>query len=186
MEGLPQHPGPVGLLLLVVGLVAGAFYAWSIRGSLRSDVGGSASVGRIALVLVATTLGAAPFVAWRIVEDIRYTSGIDSWLAPRYGVSVYGVHPEIFDNAVHRIPAGDTYYMASATTINDVSQRAFKEWALGYLLPRVAVADPAKARWIVTFGVDPRTVGPPITKTWLLKGPVNGLPPAYLGEVARS
>ena len=68
----------------------------------------------------------------------------------------------------------------------EASERAFEEWALGYLLPRVAVTDPAKARWIVTFGVDPRTVGPPIAKTWLLKGPVNGLPPAYLGQVARS
>ena len=38
----------------------------------------------------------------------------------------------------------------------------------------------------MTLGVDPASVGPPISKTWLLKGPVNGLPPAYLGKVARS
>lgn len=164
----------------------GGLYAWSIRGSVSSAVAGSKAIAAVTLVLIATTLGAAPFVGWRIVEDIRYTSGLDPWLAPRYGISVYGVHPEIFDNAVRRIPVGDTYYMVTATPINDVAQRAFEEWALGYLLPRMAVTDPANAGWIVTFGVDPRSVGPPIAKTWLLKGPVNGLPPAYLGKVARS
>ena len=77
-----------------------------MRRSVWSAVGGSVSVGWVVLALTATTVGAVPFIAWRVVEDIRYTSHLDPWLVPRYGVSVYGVHPEIFDNAVLRIPLG--------------------------------------------------------------------------------
>jgi hypothetical protein len=186
VEGLPQAPGAFGLALLFLGLLGGGVYARLVRRSVWSSVGGSVSVGWIVLVLTATTVGAVPFIAWRVVQDIRYTSHLDPWLVPRYGVSVYGVHPEIFDNAKLRIPSGDTYYLAPSTTIDRTAQKAFKDWALGYLLPRMAVPDPADASWIMTFGVDPRKVGPPISQTWLLKGPVNGLPPAYLGKVARS
>ena len=75
-----------------------SLYAW------RSGVCGRRSadrlaVGWIVLVVAGTTLGTVPFLAWRVVEDIRYTSSLDPWLVPRYGVSVYRVHPEIFDNA---------------------------------------------------------------------------------------
>jgi len=186
VEGLPQSPGAIGLALLVLGLLAGAVYARLVRGSVWSAVGGSVAVGSVVLALIATTVGAVPFIAWRVVEDIRYTSALDPYIVPRYGVSVYGVHPEIFDNAVLHIPRADTYYLAPSTTIDRTAQRAFTEWALGYLLPRRAVVDPAEANWIVTFGIDPRKVGPPIERTWLLKGSVNGLPPAYLGKVGQS
>ena len=186
VEGLPQDPGAFGFALLILGLLAGAVYARLVRGSVWSAVGGSVAVGWVVLALTATTVGAAPFIAWRVVEDIRYTSALDPYIVPRYGVSVYGVHPEIFDNAVLHIPSGDTYYLAASTTIDGTAQRAFDEWALGYLLPRKAVTDPADADWIVTLGIDPRKVGPPIEKTWVLKGSVNGLPPAYLGKVGHS
>ena len=81
-------------------------YAWHIRGRVLASAGGSVSVGVLVLVLLATTVGTAPFLGWRIVEDVRYTSQIDPWLSPRYGVSVFKVHPEIFDNAASRIPPG--------------------------------------------------------------------------------
>jgi hypothetical protein len=185
VEGLPQHPGPLGLAFLLLGLLGGALYAWRIRGHVRSSVGGSVGVGWIVLVLVATTVGAAPFIGWRIVEDIRYTSTIDPWLAPRYGVSVFRVHPEIFDNAAKRIPPGDTYFLAPSRRLDRTTREAFRQWALANLLPRVAVADPDQAQWILTLGVDPAGLGPQISRTWRVKEAVSGLPPAYLGKVAR-
>ena len=185
MEGLPQHPGPLGLAILAFGLIVGALYAWHVRGRVLAATGGSGSVGAVVLVLLATTVGTAPFLGWRIVEDIRYTSQIDPWLAPRYGVSVFKVHPEIFDNAARRIPPGDTYYLTSDPKLGRATKAAFHEWALGYLLPRIAVADPAQAGWILTLGVDPASVGPRVSRTWLMKESVNGLPPAYLGRVDR-
>jgi hypothetical protein len=185
VEGLPQSPGPIGLTLLVIGLTLGALFAWRIRARTVSALEGATVVAWIVLSATAVTLGSTPFVAWRIVEDIRYTSGIDPWLRPRYGVSVFKVHPEIFDNAKARIPAGDTYYLAPSKKVEYTSRSAFRLWALGYLLPRVAVAEPDRAAWIVTLGRDPRSVGPPVSKVWLLKEPVNGLPAAYLGKVQR-
>lgn len=175
----------MGLAFLVGGLVIGFLYAWRIRRLIVSAVGGSRSVGLVVLILLGTTVGTAPFLGWRIVEDIRYTREIDPWLAPRYGVSVFRVHPEIFDNAALRIPPGDTYYLASAGNLDRVTKAAFREWALGYLLPRVAVADPARAQWILTLGVAPASVGPTVSETWMVKESVNGLPPAFLGKVAR-
>ena len=186
MEGLPQSPGAVGFVLLLVGLSGGAVFAWLIRERVLAAVDGVRGIAAIVLLLTATTLGAAPFVVWRIVEDIRYTSGIDPWLAPRYGVSVSGVHPEIFDNALKHIPPGDTYYLATKPGVAFGARTSFRQWALGYLLPRIAVAQADRAQWILTLGVNPRTVGPPVTRVWRLKESVNGLPPAYLGEVQRS
>jgi hypothetical protein len=175
----------LGLAILVGGLVIGFFYAWRIRTSIVSAVGDSRSVAVVILVLLGMTVGAAPFLGWRIVEDVRYTSEIDPWLAPRYGVSVFRVHPEIFDNAALRIPPTDTYYLESAGNLDRVTKAAFREWALGYLLPRTAVADPDQAEWILTLGVDPSSVGPRVSQTWTMKASVNGLPPAFLGKVAR-
>lgn len=183
MEGLPQSPGAVGFAILLIGLACGAIFAWLIRRRVAEAVDGVRGVAAIALLLTATSLGAAPFVVWRIVEDIRYTSGIDPWLAPRYGVSVSGVHPEIFDNAVKHIPPGDTYFLATKPGIPYGARAGFRQWALGYLLPRVAVGQPERARWILTLGVNPSSVGPPVVKVWQLKESVNGLPPAYLGQV---
>ena len=183
MEGLPQNPGALGLAILFCGLLTGAFYAWRIQRRVRSSVGDSRSVAGILVVLVATTLGAAPFIGWRLVEDIRYTSAIDPWLAPRYGVSVYRVHPEIFDNAALHIPPGDAYYLAPSPRLPQTARAAFRQCALGYLLPRIAVADPDRAKWILTLGVDPASIGPRVSKTWVVKEAASGLPPAYLGMV---
>jgi len=183
VEGLPQDPGAFGLGLLVIGLLVGVLYVAVVRRPLLASVGPSRGVGWIVIAVTATACGVVPFVAWRTIEDIRYTRAIDPWLSPRYGVSVLGVHPEIFDNAARLIPRRDRYYLAPSPAIGGTQQAAFREWSLGYLLPRVAVADPNDAGWILTLGVDPRKVGPPIQKTWLLKGPVNGLPAAYLGKV---
>jgi hypothetical protein len=186
VEGLPQQPGAVGLAVLVLGLVVGAIYGLRFHRHVAGAFAGQRTVAWIVAVLVAVGIGGAPFIAWRIVEDIRYTSAIDPWLMPRYGVSVFRVHPEIFDNAAARIPPGDTYYVASASGIDGTSRAAFRQWALGYLLPRAAVADPARAQWILTLGLRPASVGPAIERTWLMKEPVSGLPAAYLGKVASS
>jgi hypothetical protein len=185
VEGLPQDPGALGLALLAGGLLGGFVYAWLIRRAVWTSVRGSLAVGWIVFVVAGTTLGSVPFLAWRVVEDIRYTSGLDSWLVPRYGVSVYRVHPEIFDNAAQRIPPGDTYYLAASPKLDHRTRDAFHQWALGYLLPRIAVADPRGAQWILTLGVDPAMVGPRIARTWIVKGPVSGLPVAYLGKVVQ-
>lgn len=183
MKGLPLHPGVTGWAIWITGLLVGTLYAWRIRKQVSRAVGESLTVGSIVLLLIATGLGSAPFVGWRIIVDVRYTSQIDPWLVPRYGVSEHGVHPEIFDNAAARIPSGDTYYLAPSPRLNNETQAAFRQWALGYLLPRIAVGDPERADWILTLGVDPASVGPDVSRTWIMKEAIGSTPPAYLGRV---
>lgn len=183
MRGLPLHPGTTGWAIWIIGLLLGTLYMLRVRRQVIASVGSSLAVGSIVLLLIATGLGSAPYVTWRFVTDIRYTSKIDSWLAPRYGVSEHGVHPELFDNAAALIPPGATYYLAPAPDLPSRMRSAFIAWSLGYLLPRIAVSDPADADWILTLGVDPATVGPELSKTWIVKEAVGDAPAASLGRV---
>ncbi len=124
-------------------------------------------------------------MTWRIIEDVRYTSSLNSWIATRYGVSVFRVHPAIFDTAASHMPPTARYYLAVSPKVDTTRQQAFEQWAAGWLLPRVAVSSPAKAEWILTLGVDPSTVGAPLTRQWRIWPAVEGTPAAYLGQVRR-
>jgi hypothetical protein len=127
----------------------------------------------------------SPYIAWRIVEDVRYTSALNSWIADRYGVSVAQVHPAIFDAAAAHMPLHARYYLATAPTVDSTRRQAFEQWAAGWLLPRVATSTPAQADWILTLGIKPSTVGPRLQHSWRIWPAVNGAPPAYLGQVRR-
>ena len=179
MEGLPQNLGALGLAMAVLGLAIGlAYLLW--QHPFRAD--------RSALVVVA--IGAAaiasfPYVSWRIVEDVRYTSALNSWIANRYGVSVDKVHPAIFDNAAFHMPEHARYFLASSPRINGTRREAFAQWAVGWLLPRVAVATPSRADFVLTLGESPRSVDPKVTKVWRVFPAVEGTPAAYLGRVSK-
>jgi hypothetical protein len=185
VEGLPEQAGATGLAVVALGLLLGTG-AWLLA---RRWV--AAGLGRDArdpvTLLLATTLAAGvaavPLATWRIVEDIRYTSSLDSWLADNYGVSVYEVHPALYDELRRLIPPGDTYYLRAGRTQDPTSAGAFREWALGILLPRVAVESPDDADWLVTLGVDPRSVGPRVDRVWVVHPAGQGVPAAYLGRV---
>lgn len=175
MEGLPQNPDALGLAMILLGLVAAAIYGLRVR---RAQ---SIAVAAVAVLAIA----AFPYIAWRVTEDIRYTSRLDPWIANRYGVSVFRVHPAIFDNAASHMPADARYYLASSPQIDDTRRKAFAQWAAGWLLPRIAVASPAQADYVLTLGLRPNSVGAPIARTWRVMPPLLGTPAAYLGRVRR-
>lgn len=175
MEGLPQNPSALGAAAILLGLVLGA--AYFLRGRGRRPL--------ISVVVATLTLTAFPYVTWRVAEDIRYTSHLDSWLANRYGVSVFKVHPAIFDNAAAHMSPRARYYLASSPALDTTRRDAFAQWAAGWLLPRVAVATPSAAQYVLTLGVSPRSLGVPITRVWRVMPALQGTPAAYLGEVGR-
>jgi hypothetical protein len=175
VEGVPQNPNAVGLAAIVLGLVLGAVFLLRAR---RTQ-------SLVSLTVATLALAAFPYVAWRVVEDIRYTSNLDSWLANRYGVSVFRVHPAIFDNAETHMTRDARYYLVSSPKLDATRRAAFAQWAAGWMLPRVAVASPGRADFVLALGVDPRSVGVPISHVWRVMPALQGTPAAYLGEVGR-
>ncbi len=158
MLGLPASPGPVGAAMLVLGLVLGlaaAYAAW--RGPLR----GWERVAALAVALtIGTAVGFVPFSAWRMVEDMRFTSGLNDEEAEGAGPIHNFIQPYLLDDVRALIPEGDTYAAVAGPAIReDVARTAFPYLALTRLFPRVAVERPADADWIVAWGADPRELG---------------------------
>ena len=186
MQGLPAGIGALGGALLVAGLAFGAAYAAYAFRRLRAAFApatNAAAVAAVAAAALGVGLGAAPFVAWRVVEDLRYTTGLDPWLAERYGVSVSEIHPSLYDRARTLVPAGDTFAVVVDARVSHERREAFEQWALTTLLPRRAVSDPAAADWLLTLGVAPAEVGPSVGRAVELHPGAGEVPPAYLARV---
>jgi len=155
MLGLPTGVGAVGAALLACGLAAAAALAAASWSRLRAGLGSGAPALVAALALV-SALGPAPFLAYRIVQDLRYTTAIPGRVAERMGAYEGFLDGAAFDLVVAAIPPGDTFY---AEFVKEQGGLNFLPWAQTALLPRIAVADPGEADWILTYGVDPRRVG---------------------------
>jgi hypothetical protein len=185
VEGLPQTYGPAGLIVAALCFALCAAVWLLARPKVAARLGGPRDpVTLVVVTMLAVGVAAVPYASWRIVEDIRYTSALDPWLAQNYGVSVYEVHPALYDRVRELVPDRDTYYLRASQTRDPASIQAFRQWALGALLPRVSVTDPWQAKWLLTLGVDPRTIGPPVDRVWVVRQAGQGVPTAYLGRVA--
>jgi len=178
--GLPASPGPIGTALLVLGLLAAAIAAVVIWRRTRL-----ALIETAVLACAAVTLGAGPYLVWRIVEDVRYTSGLDDFTLEGIGPIQAYLQPYLLDRAATLLPARATY----ATAVGDAvpyptARRAFPQLALTRLFPRVSVADPRQADWLLAWGVDPRSVVS-VSKV-LVARPAAGVYPAlYVAKVRR-
>jgi len=158
MLGVPGSPGAVGTALLVLGLALAAAGFWLARrrGLVPLDL-----AGRVSAAAFALTLGVGPFVTWRIVEDLRVTTALDSYERRESGPIQAFLQPYLLDGVHELIPPGATY----ATAVSDAvpyepARAAFPALALRELFPRRTVADPARADWIVAWGIDPRRLAP--------------------------
>jgi len=161
MLALPAHPGHVGALLLALGLVVGAIVAvvvWRrLRPSLTGSEAATAATLMTALVL-GSTVAAAPFVAWRIVQDFRFTSKLTRAEAERAGAESAHVDPQVIAALGRRMPRRATYAVIGSAAVVP-SFTAFWQWAGYSLLPRTQVSNPAQAQWILSWDRDPRTLG---------------------------
>jgi hypothetical protein len=103
-------------------------------------------------------VGAAPYLAWRIVSDLRVTTKMTPYDRSVAGPVQAYLQPYLLDPVTAIIPPGATY----ATAVGDAvpyrtARRAFPSLALQTMSPRISTA-PANAEWIVAWGVDPRSV----------------------------
>jgi hypothetical protein len=158
MLGVPGSPGAVGTALLVLGLALAAvgFLLARRRGLVPFEL-----AGRVSAAMLALTLGVGPFVTWRIVEDLRVTTALDSYERRESGPIQAFLQPYLLDGVHELIPPGATY----ATAVSDAvpyepARAAFPALALRELFPRRTVSDPARAEWIVAWGIDPRRLAP--------------------------
>jgi hypothetical protein len=158
MLGVPGSPGAVGTALLGLGLALAALGFWLARrrGLVPLDLAGGVSAAMLAL-----TLGVGPFVTWRIVEDLRFTSALDSYERRESGPIQAFLQPYLLDGVGTLIPRDATYATAVSDAVPyEAARAAFPALALRELFPRRTVSDPVRADWIVAWGIDPRRLAP--------------------------
>ena len=174
MVGLPQSPGATGIVLLVVGATIGAALAWRAWRELRAP---------LTAVMLATVVGATPFVAWRVVEDLRLTTGIERRDAEVYAPLGRGIDPVIYARLRRAIRPGETYFISASSATDQTTAGAFRQWALSALLPRVASETLRESDWIVAWGAQPDAGGIPVTEAMLVHLGDEDSPPVHLGRV---
>lgn len=159
MIALPEDPGVGGAVVLALGLLLAAAAAplfWRRLRFLLDPAGPAGPPAAIVLaVAIVSAVGTAPFLSWRVVQDLRSTSQISRFNAERIGAYEGNLNAAAFDTAAVLIPPGDTYFVAAV----GLGKGDFAAWARTFLLPRIAVESPSDAEWILTLGVDPRSVG---------------------------
>jgi len=180
MYGVPGSPGAIGGALLLLGLaLAGVGFGLARRrGLVPSDV-----VGRVSAAMLALTLGVGPFVTWRVVEDLRVTTGLDPYERREIGPIQAFLQPYLLDGVDALIPPGATY----ATAVSDAvpyapARQAFPALALRKLFPRRSVADPARAEWILAWGIDPRRLAP-VERVVVARKASGPYPAVYVARV---
>jgi hypothetical protein len=168
-------------MLLAAGALLGVAVAVLGWRALRPELAGRApgAVAGIAVAALAVAVGAAPFLGWRIVQDLRYTTSLPRSVVERIVPYENDLDTAAFDLLETAIPAGETFYVATSP-----EEEVFADYVRAVLLPQIAVADPASAQWIVTLGVDPRTLGPRIADVEEITARDDRQPSIYVARVA--
>ena len=181
MLGLPETPGVLGAVLLLLGVVAGVTTGVAVA---RRSTHGSTSVDRLLAVTAAVTVAAAPYTLWRIGTDIRHTSGLNAGDRAGAGPIQAFLQPYLLDPAVPLIPTDARYFTAVSGEIRREARQGFRPLAANVLFPRVSVERPEDADWIVAWGVDPRTLDVPVTDVTQARGAQAGYPPLWVARVS--
>ena len=137
------------------------------------------------IVALALTLAAVPYVAWRFVEDLRVTTKLDAYEATAAGPIQAYLPGYLVDGARRRIPPGATFATAVSPRIPwQPARAAFPSLAMQALFPRISVADPRAADYIVSWGVEPRRLAA-VSKTWVVRPRAGRYAAVYVGRVRR-
>jgi hypothetical protein len=159
--GLPAEPGAAGTIMLALGIAAAVAFVLLARGRVAAELGVPlrSRVAVATVAVLATMLAAGPFVLWRVVEDIRYTSRLTSQQAEEVGAGRYGIDERVFARVRQLVPPDATYAVEAGPSIGERTRVALPFWAAFTLAPRVRVEDPRRAEWIVTWGLPPERLG---------------------------
>jgi hypothetical protein len=185
MVAVPHELGLVGAILLLVGSLLGLGFAVALWLQLRpASRTGVAAAGLLALA-AASAVAVAPWNAWRVYVDLRYSAALPTDVAEAQPVYDHGIDGRIYGALKDAIAPGETFFVkATREVADDSAPLVFEIWPLTTLLPRLAVDDPARADWIVTWGLDPASFGVRLQSVRVLAAERDGFPAMYLARVA--
>ena len=180
MLGIPSGPGLAGVLLLVAGLLLVAFATWRRRAALPADV-----MGRVAAACMLLTLAFAPYLAWRIVEDIRVTTAMGPYDLEVAGPVQTYLQPYLLDPVREIIPPGATFATVAGSGVPYAAARgALAPLAMWTLFPRRSVADPRQAEWVIAWGTSLRGIAP-VDRVTVARPAQGGYPAVVVARVRR-
>lgn len=181
MLGVPASPGATGWALIAAGLLLAGSIVWLARDHVRrSPIHVAAALAALAL-----TAGIIPYLVWRIGEDLRYTSRLDSYTAANAGPIQAYLPGYLLDSVAHFVPPSATYATVVSPRVPWAPARVgFPALAKQALFPRRSVAAPASADYVVSWGVDPRRIAP-VSKVWVARPAFASNPTVFVGKVAR-
>jgi len=184
MLGLPGTLGAVGGALLLAGLAAAAVGAWLLRGRIAAASRLDGVPAAALACTLAVAVGTLPFFAWRVAKAIDFTAGLDANYRDGAGPIQAFVQPYLLDGVKPLLPRDATYYAVASPSLRKAQRDAFGPLALLTFFPRISVARPGDADWIVTWGVDPRTLGTPLRSSRVVRPAQGPFPAVYLARVA--
>jgi hypothetical protein len=174
--------GTEALLLAASGAVLGALLAGFFE---RRSSAPARAAGAIAGALVVSSLAVAPVTAWAVISDLRAADELTAREAERIGPEEAGIDTAVIDRVAQVVPEDASYALVFGDRVDRDRALVFRLWALSALLPRVAVADPEAADWIVGWGVSPRDAGVTDGRVRVLHPRGGSDPPVYIGEARR-
>jgi hypothetical protein len=178
--GVPGSPGAFGWLLLVLGAGAGAAVLAAFRERLLRAPPPVAAANACLVV----TCALVPFLAHRIEQDLQVTTGLHGYNRAAAGPVQSYLPGYLVDNTRRLIPLDATFSTVVSRSVPWPAARgAFPALAMETLFPRVSVANPARADYVVTWGIRPSKVVP-VTRSWLARAQTDAYPAVYVGKVA--
>jgi hypothetical protein len=179
--GVPGSPGAIGVAAIALGLIA-AIVALVL---LRRWIHAEGLAGGAALVALVLAGAAIPYVVYRIGEDMRATTRLDAYSVAASG-PIQAYLPGYLVEPVRRfVPRGATYATVVGSNVPYAPARAaFGSLALQTLFPRRSVADPSRADYVVSWGVEPSRIVH-VRRQWVARKAFAQNPTLYVGQVAR-
>jgi len=179
--GAPGSPSAVGWALIAIGLVLAVAALVRFRGAIRRQAPSVAA----ALVVLVVIAAATPYVVWRVVEDLRYTTTLHGYDRAAAGPVQAYLPGYLLDGASRLIPPAATFATVVSPRVPWASARSgFGPLAMQSLFPRRSVANARDADYVVAWGVQPRTVVP-VQRVWTLRKAFGQYPTIYVARTRR-
>lgn len=159
-------------------MVLAASVAFAIRGRLPRQ--GTALAATLTLLCTAATI---PVAVERIVTDLRVTTRMGAYNASVAGPVQAYLQPYLLDRVEQLLPKGASYVAIAGPGVTEPTARlAFPGLALDTLFPRLSVADPRTADWIVAWGANPRAFAP-VSKVIVARRAEGSIPAVLVAKV---